>query len=197
MRNPLGSESAAFRFLLFAVAGTAAVTAAAILAGARAALLVSAAVMGGAVVHYGRRRRERVLRTAPGHVWSKPERRLLVLVQAPLPAERLEEIGRRADRVLVVSASDAPSVRRWASDVDGARAGARLRVDETVSRLTAMHAATEGTVGDDDPVQAIEDALRAFGGDEIVVSTAGSARGEVVASRLRQRFALPVTHVAC
>jgi GABA permease len=196
VRNPFGSEAAAFRFLLLAIPTLVAVTTVAILGGARAALLLCAATALAAAAYYGRPRQRRLLRTAPSHVGPPHERRLLVLAQTSLPDDRLEEIRRRADRVLVVSAPEVRSVRRWSSDVDGARAEARRRVDATVSRLRSMHAKADGTVGDDDPLQAIEDALRTFGGDEIVVATASDARGEAMTARIRERYALPVAHLA-
>lgn len=194
MRNPFGSEAAAFRFLLLSLAALGAVTAAALLGGARPALLALAVVSTAAVVHSGRGRRRRLLRTAPAHAGPPHERRLLVLAQAPLPDDLAEGIRARADRVLVVSAPDAPPIRRWASDIDGARSEAGRRVDATVARLRSPHAVVEGAVGDDDPVQTIEDALRTFGGDEILVSAPAGARGEAVTARIRERFALPVTH---
>jgi GABA permease len=56
-----------------------------------------------------------------------------------------------------------------------------------------------GEVGDDDPMQAIEDALRTFGADEIIVSTHPPGRSNWlergVITRARERFDLPITHV--
>jgi hypothetical protein len=56
-----------------------------------------------------------------------------------------------------------------------------------------------GEVGDADPLQAIEDALRTFGPDEIVISTHPEGRSHWlergVVSGARDRFAVPVTHV--
>jgi hypothetical protein len=56
-----------------------------------------------------------------------------------------------------------------------------------------------GEVGDDDPLQAIEDALRTFGADAIIISTHPPGRSnwlerEVIV-RARERFDLPITHV--
>jgi GABA permease len=196
MRNPFGSEAAAFRFLLLTLVALAAVALAAFLDGPRVAVPVWAAVSAAAVAVYVRRgRRRRLLATAPAHVGSAQERRLLVLAQEPLPQEFLEDIGARADRVLVVSAAVAPALRRWVSDVDDARERARRRVEATVSCLRSLNADAAGAVGDEDPLRAVEDALRTFGGDEIVVSTPPGPRGEAVVARIRERFALPVTHV--
>jgi hypothetical protein len=53
-------------------------------------------------------------------------------------------------------------------------------------------------VGDAEPVQAMEDALRLFGADEIIIST--HPRAARTGSRRdrrngRERFAVPITHV--
>ena len=54
-------------------------------------------------------------------------------------------------------------------------------------------------MGDSDPLQAIEDALRTFGAEEIIISTHPAGRSnwlerDVVASA-RERFTIPITHV--
>jgi hypothetical protein len=195
VRNPLGSEPAAFRFLLLSLAVLTAVTAAALVGGAAAAILVLVVAAVAALVHYGRGRRGRVLRTAPPRVGQPHERRIIVLAQVPVPDEFLPTVCDRADRVLVVSSADAPPMRLWASDLDRAWHDARRRVDATVSLLRTVHANADGKVGDSDPLQAIEDALRTFGGDEIVVSTSADERNEAMVAQIRERFVLPVTHL--
>jgi hypothetical protein len=56
-----------------------------------------------------------------------------------------------------------------------------------------------GEVGDAEPLQAIEDALRTFGADEIVLSTHPEGRSHWLEQGLveeaRRRFALPITHI--
>jgi GABA permease len=56
-----------------------------------------------------------------------------------------------------------------------------------------------GEIGDGDPVQAIEDALRTFRPDELIVSTHPPGRSlwleRAVIERARERFDLPLTHV--
>ena len=96
---------------------------------------------------------------------------------------------------MVVSAASPTFLRHWTSDIDEAIEQAGGRVDETVRRLRAANVEASGAIGDDDPVRAIEDALRVFGGDEIVVTTGRSSDDAALAARVRERFALPVTHV--
>lgn len=195
-RNPFRSEAEAFRFLLLTLVAFAVVGAAALAGGPVVAVPVWAAVSAAAVLVYVRRGRPaRPLRTAPAHVGPPDERRVLVLAEGLLHEDSIAEIRRRADRVLVVSPVTASPVRRWVSDVDGARKEATLLVDATIEKLRAASIAADGTLGDEDPVRAIEDALRTFGGDEIVVAAPRDATGDTVVARVRERFALPVTHV--
>jgi hypothetical protein len=57
----------------------------------------------------------------------------------------------------------------------------------------------DGEIGDGDPLQAIDDALRTFAPDELIISTHPEGRSHWlergVVSGARERFALPVTHV--
>lgn len=194
--NPFRSEAGAFRLVLLTLVASAAVGVAALSGGATAAVPVWAAVSLAAVVILGfGRRPTRVLRTAPAHAGPADERRMIVLAQTSSPPESLGELGRYADRVFVVSAATASPVRRWVSDTDDAREQAGRRVAETVRSLRSAHVDAVGAIGDGDPVRALEDTLREFGGDEIVVATGPSARDAAVATRVRRRFALPVTHV--
>jgi hypothetical protein len=59
--------------------------------------------------------------------------------------------------------------------------------------------AAHGEVGDAEPLQAIEDAVRTFGPDEIIISTHPEGRSQWlerrVVERARERFDLPITHV--
>jgi GABA permease len=83
------------------------------------------------------------------------------------------------------------------SDEDAARADAAQRADQAAKAIPSSN--VEATTGDVDPLQAIEDALREFHADEIVVVT----RPEDDASWLEsgsgeeaeERFPVPVTHL--
>ena len=90
-------------------------------------------------------------------------------------------------------------VRYWASDLDGARAQAQQRLDQTLRQLRAIGIEAHGEIGDEDPLRAIADVLRTFGADEIIITTrpeapAGRSEHDVV-TRARERLALPVTHI--
>jgi hypothetical protein len=86
--------------------------------------------------------------------------------------------------VLVVVPALASRVEALTGDVDDRRADAA----ETASMLARQLPNARGEIGADDPIQAIDDALRVFGADEIVI-VEGDAD---VLDRARERFALPV-----
>jgi len=90
-------------------------------------------------------------------------------------------------------------LRTWTSDEDGAREAARSRLDASLERLALLGVQARGEIGDGDPLQALEDALREFPADEIVVSTHPPGRShwleQGVVENARMRFDVPVTHV--
>jgi hypothetical protein len=57
----------------------------------------------------------------------------------------------------------------------------------------------KGEIGDAEPLQAMEDALRLFGADEIIISTHPEGRShwleKGIVDAARERFAVPITHV--
>lgn len=101
--------------------------------------------------------------------------------------------------VLVVAPALNSRLRHWLSDSDGARAAADRRVERCVRALRADGISVEGQVGDADPLQAIEDALVAFGADELIVATHPPERSNWLehdlVERACARFGLPVLHV--
>ena len=90
-------------------------------------------------------------------------------------------------------------MRTWTSDEDGARAAAQQRLDASLARLRQDGVQATGEVGDGDPLQAIEDAVRTFTPDEIVISTHPEGRSHWlernVVGDARARFDVPITHV--
>jgi hypothetical protein len=131
------------------------------------------------------------------------DRRLLVIANETCAGRALLDVLRqRTDErteILVVAPALNSRLRHLVSDVDEARheAEERLRVSMAVLRAAGMSA--RAMVGDSDPVQAIEDALREFDADEVVVSTHPPTRSnwleKRVVERARERFDLPIVHV--
>lgn len=205
MRNPFRSEVEAYHFLLLIIAAFAAIALASLLGGAWAGVPVWGVVTVAAAFFYLKRgRAERTVRTAPARLGAADERRILVVANETLADERLaEEIQRAAAgyrmQVRVVCPTLTSPASRWTSAVDGARAEAQQRLDQTLSQLHAVGIEAQGEIGDEDPLQAIEDVLRTFGADEIIISTPPEGRGgpleRDIVTRVRERLALPITHI--
>ncbi|HLY94511.1 MAG TPA: universal stress protein [Gaiellaceae bacterium] len=202
MQNPLRSEAEAFRFLIVVIAGSAVIVAAAYIntwLGVAAAVLVVA----GVARWYWRQPSPRPPRLEV-HDDTPHARRILVVANETVGGRPLrEEVAKRAQgssaEILVVAPALNSPVKHWVSDEDGARAAAQQRVDASVARLAESGVSVRGEVGDAEPLQAIEDALRTFGADEIVLSTHPEGRSNWLEQGLveeaRRRFALPITHV--
>jgi GABA permease len=90
-------------------------------------------------------------------------------------------------------------IRTFTSDEDPAREAAQERLDVTLARLTSVGIEATGAVGDGDPLVAVDDAVRTFGPDEIVISTHPPGRSnwleKGVVESVRSRYDVPVTHV--
>jgi hypothetical protein len=206
MRNPLRSEAEAFRFLVLTLGAFAAIVVATLAGGAWAGVPVFVVVALAAIFLYFRRGEPQApRRSVPvSPAGAEGERRILVVANETVGGERLlEEIRKRSEsvseHVLVVCPALNSPLRHWASDDDAARVQAQERLDRSLARLREAGVEAEGEVGDSDPLQAIEDALRTFGADEIIISTHPEGRSNWlergIVSAARERFALPITHV--
>jgi hypothetical protein len=204
MRNPLKSEAEAFRFVVITVGFFAAVVVAKLVVGWWLGLAV--AILGFGVLLYLLRSPEEPQRprAAPTHVGGEDDMRILVVANETVGGETLREvIAQKAEgydeEVLVVTPALNSPLKHWVSDEDAARAQAQSRLDESLERLRAAGVNVRGEIGDADPLQAIEDALRTFGADEIIISTHPEGRSHWlergVVGAARDRFAVPITHV--
>ncbi len=204
MKNPLRSEAEAFQFLLGALVYFGLIAIAGVI-NAWAGLAVFIVLTAGLFVWWLRSRRvEPPRQTAPVHRGGPDERRILVIANETVGGEALRnEIRGRSEgytaEVLVVTPALNSPVRHWTSDEDQARADAQQRLEASLERLGRAGIAARGEVGDGDPLQAIEDALRTFGADEVIISTHPEGRSNWlergVVSGARERFAVPITHV--
>jgi GABA permease len=204
MQNPFRSEADAYRFLLLGVAYFAAIVAAKLLLGTWAAFVVFVALTIAVVVWIMRGGK----REAPVPIASRPhaedERRILVIANETVGGHALRELieqraaGVREEVLVVCPALNSP-LRHWASDEDPARAAALARLDRSLARLAELGIQARGEVGDGEPLQAIEDAVRTFGPDEIIISTHPPGRShwleKGVVEGARERFAVPISHV--
>jgi hypothetical protein len=135
---------------------------------------------------------------------AEDERRILVIANETVGGGTLRDCIRSRtegyrSNVLVVSPALNSPLKHWVSDEDGARKQARDRLDASLEHLRASGVEAQGEIGDGDPLQAIEDALRTFGADEIIISTHPEGRSNWlergVVRGARERFAVPITHV--
>ena len=204
MINPFRSEAEAYRFLLLTVGYFAAIAIAALAIDKWAGIAVFLALTLAALVYVARARNTQPRQQVPSRRGAANERRILVVANETVGGSRLrEEIRRRSEgydeQVFVVTPALNSPLRHWASDEDDARAQAQKRLNASLARLREAGVDARGEVGDAEPLQAMEDALRLFGADEIIISTHPEGRshwlerGNVEAAR--ERFAVPITHV--
>ena len=128
-------------------------------------------------------------------------RRVLVVTTADLPRAEIDSIvsaraGEDAEVHVVAPASKISWLDRLTNAEDDAREDAAERAEAAAA---AAPAEAEPHVGDVDPLQAIEDALRLFRADEVIVVTAPEDRETWLETGLgekaKERFSLPVSVV--
>jgi hypothetical protein len=143
----------------------------------------------------------------PIEVARRPDRRFRLLVVTAIPisdgddVERIARIAAEGNRavaseaaepeVLVVAPALQGTLDRWASDVAKARSHAQGVVAVSMGTLTAAGLEVRGGVGDGDVVQAIEDELRTFPAQEVVL-VRGSELGDREVTEVRRRLDRPV-----
>jgi hypothetical protein len=204
LQNPFRSEAEAFRFVIQTLGYFTLIVVAALIhpwLGVAVFAVLTAFVVWWI---FFRGERARPVQTAPTRRSAEGERRILVIANETVGGKTLRNaIQRRAEGVreeilVVVPALNSP-VRHWASDDDDARARAQDRLQTSLARLKTDGVNARGEVGDSEPIQAIEDALRTFGADEIIISTHPEGRSnwleKGVVSGARERFAVPITHI--
>jgi GABA permease len=203
MESPFRSEAAAFRFLLVTICAFALIVAASWInpwLGFAVFLLLTAA----AVVIYLRERAPKPPAQHVEHVGAPDERRVLVVANETVGGEELmSAIGELAlagrTEFYVVSPALNSRLKTWTSDEDAAREAAQQRLDATLARLADVGVEARGTVGDLDPLVAIEDAVRTFHPDEIVISTHPPGRSNWlergVVPAVEERYDVSVRHV--
>jgi nucleotide-binding universal stress UspA family protein len=204
VRNPLRSEAEAFRFVVIVLGFFAAVILGKLAAGWWVGLAVAAVGFVVLLLLLREASKPPERQEAPAHVGGATDLRILVIANETVGGGTLREvIAQKAEgydeEVLVVCPALNSPLRHWVSDEDGARAQAQERLDESVGRLREAGVNVSGEIGDADPLQAIEDALRTFGADEVIVSTHPVGRSHWlernVVGTARERFAVPITHV--
>jgi hypothetical protein len=182
MRNPLRSEAEAYRFLWVVVGGAIVIAVGAVIntwLGVVAAVLVLGG-LGWWLMH------DPIPGTAdpPKPLVSESPagvRRRVLVVAPPGTGSVPEQDG--AELLVVV-----PALASARESLTGAVDDRRAEAEATAAELGKRLPGARVEVGADDPAQAVEDALRMFGADEVVV--AGDAE---MADAIRERVAIPVS----
>ena len=203
MESPFRSEAAAFRFLLLSIGAFALIVGASWI-NPWLGLLLFLALSGTAVWVYTRQRGPGPAREQIAQLGHPDEKRVLVVANETVGGDELMEvIGELAlaDKSLfyVICPALNTRLKTWTSDEDPARAAARIRLQTMLERLSSVGVEAQGDIGDVDPLVAVEDAVRLFCPNELVVSTHPEGRSNWlergVVSALRERYEMPVTHV--
>ena len=130
-------------------------------------------------------------------------RRLLLVAIEPVDQPHAVEGVRAAARagadedpeVLVLAPALNSTLSHWTSDVEGSRLDAQRKLVLTLGALAAAEVEARGAVGDPDPLQAVEDTLRDFAADEVIVAIPSGepeSRARGLLDELRRRLDRPV-----
>jgi hypothetical protein len=182
MRNPLRSESEAFRFLIAVIVGALVIVGAATVnrwVGVAAAVV---AVLG--IAWWLKDEPVPGAGDPPLRIASKtPPGTHRVLVVAPPGTEHVALRNRATEVVIVV-----PALASRVEAVTGAVDDRRAEAERTAAALAARIPNARGEVGADDPALAVDDALRLFGADEILV-----VGDDDLVARVRSHVTIPVS----
>src|SRR6201991_445882 len=177
MHNPLRSEADVFRLVIVSVVAAALVVALTLITSPLWGILLVAVLVAVGVWFAWRGTRGSEPREVRARRVPDSTRRILVVAnQTAAGRELLEEItnrcrGNECEVMLVCPGMVGSRAERWASDVDEGMDAARERMGRSVAALRGVGVEVRAEVGDPDPNMAIEDALRVFPADEIVIST--------------------------
>ncbi len=206
MHNPLRSEAEMFRVVVIVGIAALPVIVVGLLTEPIYAAIVLGLEIGIGIGVLWRSLRGSEPHTADVAVDDDDAHRVLVVANQTVTGKvLLEEVRSRAEgaktEVLVVVPALASSrLDHLAHDVDGAIAEAHERLEYALEAMAAAGLDARGQVGDHhDPNAAIEDALRTFAADEVVISTHPPERSKWldhgVVERAERDVPLPVTHV--
>ena len=205
MHNPLRSEADAFRWVVVIGAGAASIIALTLLTRPVFGVVWMALLIGFGIGFGYRSARGSLPRSVALTQGGDGKFRLLVVANETVEGEALlNEIrdrcqDRRSEVLVVTPALVASRASHWASDIDEGIELARQRMELSLIEIRQLGLKAKGEIGDSDPNMAIEDALRVFPADEIVISTHPPDRSRWlehgVVDKAREQIELPITHV--
>jgi hypothetical protein len=138
------------------------------------------------------------------HGASGGKRHILVVTSVKLAGEELGRelaaAGGPGVELDVLAPILASRSHYWASDLDREGEEAHERLEASLAWAAEQGFAAKGEVGDPDPLLAIEDELRDFGADEVIVVTHSGERRSWLANRMLGHLAreldVPVREIA-
>jgi hypothetical protein len=107
-------------------------------------------------------------------------------------AERIAELVGSAEDVRLLVPVPSHRLDRWLSAEDEARREAEARLARSAGALVAAGLPVSGSVGDPDPAQALEDELRDFAADEVVLLI---SNGKDPLAKVEARLGIPLRRV--
>jgi hypothetical protein len=132
-------------------------------------------------------------------------KRVLIIANeavADRPAGVPEVVRRQvdeADEVRVVAPALTGRLQSWVSDIDGAALEADERMRAILGDIPSSGKDVRGQVGDEDPLQAVADALALFPADALILGVhppdVANWRERRFSEKVRERFELPVTEM--
>ena len=207
MHNPLRSEAEMFRLVVIVGIAMAPVILLALLVDPLVGAILFGVEVGVAIGMLIAGSRGSEPRTAEVASSDDDVHRVLVVANQTVGGRALlDELksrvsGESRSEILVVTPPLAGSAaEHWSSDIDEGIAEARRRLEASVATMRQAGLNVRGQLGDHhDPNQAIEDALREFPADEVVISTHTPERSRWLESgvveKARSDLPQPVTHV--
>jgi hypothetical protein len=196
MRVPFKTETDAFRVAVaLGVVAGASVLVGWLASRAYGVVLFAAGIAAGVTFELAGRETDRgsALREAAHaphpHGATGGKRHILVVASVKLGGEELrrelaaagEAAGVELDVLAPILASRS---HYWASDIDREREEARERLEASLAWAAEHGFAAKGELADADPLVAIEDELRDFGADEIIIATHSRERTSWLANRM-------------
>lgn len=131
------------------------------------------------------------------------KRHILVVAERTLAGEELRRELQPAPGIAVeldvLSPVMASRAHHWAGDVDREREQAQVRLEASLAWAIQHGFVAKGEVGDPDAMIAIEDELRDFGADEVIIVTHARERASWLANRmvshLKTQLEVPVREI--
>ena len=131
------------------------------------------------------------------------EQRLMIVANQTCPCPALIDLAHARvhpdGEILVVAPALNSRLRHLASDTDAAVGLAERRLSEAIQAFSDLGVRAHGEVGDADPLLAMQDAMRTFAAQAIIVSTHPTGHSHWLEhnliSRAQSTFDVPIVHV--